>query len=1007
MQEFGKKIIKTFKKKLKKKKKKKKINLNINQNNEVNLNIKDLENQIKTTEDEFNLCKEGKIEFAKLHSLANRPLHKKGDFNDNTKFCPCCNLPAEQDKILVPFSFCENTEEYAECGEGIFLYFAFFKFAISSLFICSVIIGITNIYYNSNCYNALIQFCNNYLKKDLIQGDISFLEECKLYFTEAEKDSEYYNHISNNKYYKFSTVHVKNYTKIFKKIKLKSEQSISFENTIFNFSLINYICLISIFVLNIIFIYYIYNKNNSVNYKYLRQSDYSVFIYNLYDIHKRFLDIKKEINDKKLQSQKEEGTKENYEHDYKEKLGVDLSLPELNYESNEFKCFLKNKICIDEYNKCNPIDNIVLCSKMDKYLKLKKDIEEISQKMNKIKYDDDIIDFNNDNNLTGDERKLVTAKFSFLCFTFCKKEEKLGDLKLQKEQIYKELDVLLQDSKNNTSDYFAGCAFITFNSLKEKELFLKRFNHSFFKSCLQFIKGIIYMICGICMNKEQKALLWLKDYIKVEQADEPSDIIFENLEYTILSKTIRTFVVYVISFFFGIFSNSIFFVKLAGINALLDYINDKFHNQIVQYLTSFVISSVSTFLNYIYENIFHTLTKFEKQSTWTKYYLSYSIKVTTFSFINSGVLPLLGEIYNPSDGHKTLINNMLMMFLLNSIYTPIRWTLDISYFIKKIRIWWLERKKEPDEEHGKTQKELNELYELPPMNIAIKYSYVVKTLLMAFLYIAIFPLGIVISFVGFCLTFLLEKFNFCKIYKKPEMLGAKICEFYIDYFVIVLFVCTLGDFLFLRDTFNTNIWSWINVITFGVLIFLPYCKLLRKDYLKINKYDLFKKEYKDCIDFTEDYERVNPISQKEGKINYLKKLKNREIISENEYQNCLKDIYNINIMQVYYKTKKINDKLVIKENSKDNGNNNPNKNDNNNNVNNDINEDSNNNKINNVVNNASFASNVNINPTKKKLKKKKKPLNSNPLNLNKINLFNSKDIFTNIVGNNENNNNQD
>ena len=77
MQEFGKKIIKTFKKKLKKKKKKKKINLNINQNNEVNLNIKDLENQIKTTEDEFNLCKEGKIEFAKLHSLANRPLHKK------------------------------------------------------------------------------------------------------------------------------------------------------------------------------------------------------------------------------------------------------------------------------------------------------------------------------------------------------------------------------------------------------------------------------------------------------------------------------------------------------------------------------------------------------------------------------------------------------------------------------------------------------------------------------------------------------------------------------------------------------------------------------------------------------------------------------------------------------------------------------------------------------------------------------------------------------------------
>ena len=75
---------------------------------------------------------------------------------------------------------------------------------------------------------------------------------------------------------------------------------------------------------------------------------------------------------------------------------------------------------------------------------------------------------------------------------------------------------------------------------------------------------------------------------------------------------------------------------------------------------------------------------------------------------------------------------MLMIFLLNSIYIPIRWTLNISFFRKKINICLLERMKEPDEEHGKTQKELNDLYELPNMNISIKYSYVAKTLLMAF-----------------------------------------------------------------------------------------------------------------------------------------------------------------------------------------------------------------------------------------------------------------------------------
>ena len=83
-----------------------------------------------------------------------------------------------------------------------------------------------------------------------------------------------------------------------------------------------------------------------MNYQYLRQSDYSVFIYNLYDVHKRFLDIKKELDNKRLQSQKDGGTLDNYENDYKQKLGIDKSLSELKNESNEFEYFLKNKILI-------------------------------------------------------------------------------------------------------------------------------------------------------------------------------------------------------------------------------------------------------------------------------------------------------------------------------------------------------------------------------------------------------------------------------------------------------------------------------------------------------------------------------------------------------------------------------------------------------------------------------------------------------------------------------------
>ena len=588
-------------------------------------------------------------------------------------------------------------------------------------------------------------------------------------------------------------------------------------------------------------------------------------------------------------------------------------MTEIKNESDEFKCFIKNKVCVGNYNEYNLIDNIVLCSKLDKYKKLEEKIEEIAQKINRIKYDEDIVDFNKECKLEGDERKYVTCKFQFFCFQFCVKEEKLGDLKQQKEEIYKEIDELYIDSKNNTVNNFAGCAFVTFTSLKEQELFLKNFKCSFFGYILKLIKDLIYVTCGYCMDKNKKPITWFKNYINFEPAEEPSDIIFENLEYTETWKNIRTFIVYLIAFFFSLFSNSICFVIIASLNYLLDYINKKFPHPIVQYLTSLAVSFVSNILNYVYENIFHILTKFEKQTTWTKYYLSYSVKLTIFSFINSGVLPLLGEIYNPTDGHRTLINNMLMMFLLNSIYTPIRWSLDFSFFKKKIQICLLERMKNPDDEHGRTQKELNDLYELPPMNIAIKYSYIAKTLLMAFLYIPIFPFGLIISFLGFGLAYLLEKFNFCTIYKKPEMLGANICKFYVNNFSIVLLVYGLGDFIFLRNSYETNLWSFINLIAFGGLIFIPYVKLLTIDYLKFDKYEFFKKEYKECSDFTQDYERANPLSRKEGKINYLKKLKEQEMITEKEYNDYIKDIYKVNIMQIYYKNKDKNkDKEDVK-----------------------------------------------------------------------------------------------
>ena len=88
-------------------------------------------------------------------------------------------------------------------------------------------------------------------------------------------------------------------------------------------------------------------------------------------------------------------------------------------------------------------------------------------------------------------------------------------------------------------------------------------------------------------------------------------------------------------------------------------------------------------LNFAFQMILDFLTKMEKQTTMTEYYRSYSVKLTLFSFFTSAVVPLMCELIKKSDGYQILISNMLMMFLVNAFLTPIMWTMNFTYFLKK------------------------------------------------------------------------------------------------------------------------------------------------------------------------------------------------------------------------------------------------------------------------------------------------------------------------------------
>jgi hypothetical protein len=302
------------------------------------------------------------------------------------------------------------------------------------------------------------------------------------------------------------------------------------------------------------------------------------------------------------------------------------------------------------------------------------------------------------------------------------------------------------------------------------------------------------------------------------------------------------------------------------------------------------------------------LTKMEKQYTMTEYYRSYSLKLTIFTFFTSAVVPLICELLRRSSGYEILISNMLMMFLVNAFVTPIMWTLNFTFFLKKFRICLLKWNKDPkevDKNHNMTQRELNDLFELPDMSISYKYSYLAKTLLMTFLYIPIFPLGILISLVGFILGYLLEKFNYSQMYKRPEMLNHKLCVFYVNHFDIIIFVYAIGDYIFMHDAYENEVIPLVKIIIFGIMTIVPYSKLLKKNFLGVKESKINTEEYSEkFFTFSTDYERANPMTRKKGIKHYLQKMLESGKINGKEYGKYLRQFDSLNLMKIYYDNRK-------------------------------------------------------------------------------------------------------
>ena len=430
------------------------------------------QNQEKSPQDKsFNIYRLGEVKYAKLHSSANRPLKAVPGGENNMKnlnFCPCCSLPSEEKNVLEPFSPCDDPDDFSNCGQGVVLYYSFLKFIIVVLLTASLCMGCVNLYFSFEYTRQLKKLCDDYFIHT--PGDKT-LKYCELYYSDSEESST----VKDSFFFQFSVVTAKYYRSIFYQYITDEEAQKSFEKTVVNMSRTNFGCCMFIFIFNLVYIYFLFNKINTADYLVFTVSDYSIFLYNLYDVHKKFL----------------------------ESSG--------NKELEEFKKFLENQVCggiSDQNLKINRID---ICYKLKETMKLQAKYEKLEEEIWDIENKTLIKnakakDSNEKEEDPQDQNRQYEGNAIMPCLS-CFDDDKgktISELVKERDEIKKQIDEIIEKSKTDTENYFGGAAFVTFETVEQQEQFLKYIPSNSITLAFNFLKKIYYFLCGWTITEDNK-----------------------------------------------------------------------------------------------------------------------------------------------------------------------------------------------------------------------------------------------------------------------------------------------------------------------------------------------------------------------------------------------------------------------------------------------------------------------------------------------------------------------
>ena len=892
-------------------------------------NEKKLRNRIEEFDEPLE--QPGRIFLAEIHGSAQRLL-KIRKLSKYIRFCKCCLLPSETTGVVIPYSCLDNKKDF---GLGIFLYFQYIKFCILITFISLCLSSIPTMVFSIRYSNDLEEYCklyyleinsknmtnstynytiNEYSSNNRNNKLITHHQDCLKYLSMRENNKTFTDLesiISNDWIIKMSADNIKSYFNIFKDKKERGEKILN--NILIDFSFVYFLTGITLIIINIFYVQYFNMLDDADNFEDITPGDFTILVHGVRRPKEKkniprkeyLMDLINEISKNyftlevhqiipcynlvelyKLTKQVfEDRTKIYHANNFKKQKVLEKKYNNSYLFKN--KQFLKYKVTeTNSYNTFTSTSNIKLNP-------LNINTSQISMMVKK----------KPSNNNENDHFLNINYYKKYCCYI------KVTPIKTIQERINKnnqKIKEIEKDINDNPNKHNCGTYFVIFKYIKMRDKIYDFFPTNLFSKLMIRIKYIFQNILfNSCVNEKSKRENFLKLSFRVEHATEAYEVLWKNLGFSYKEKYCYLIISIIVTIILIIISLCVVLI----LNNIQYNLTKEGSETFWKYVLSFFISIIIAITNSLGREILKRVTsKFETIETKTGYYISLSTKITFFTFINTAFVPFLSNyIRKDLKKNEILLNNVLMIFITNFALNPFFFYIGPELCLKLSR----RAKARLDlegvnfEDSLYTQGELNGIFENPKMDLCYKYSFYENILLTSLFYMSIFPLGSVFGMISLIFSYFLETY-YLGYYKRPELLNARLCKFFIHNFKIVIAVFYIGNYIFLfsPSKFYQLNWSLFNFIFFIALTLVPYHSF-RINFLGTTEGDAKKGCYEDYeLMFPTDYEKQNPLTKKEAMIKYFTKLRQMNLIDKYQSIYLINNVKKESIMDNYYKTSK-------------------------------------------------------------------------------------------------------